>query len=132
VNLVPHGLEHGKDYQAVRTTHRVSSTNLPQMNGHTISIGKIQTNGSQIGEVMMDCIGAATFETEDEGRRLGRYAKPGSILIKVWFTAARELQLSMNGWAAPDGPDVLCWCNLGFEALYGPVARPSLGSWIRF
>jgi Family of unknown function (DUF6345) len=50
--------------------------------------------------------GAITFDNTDEGRKLAQYAKGGSTLINAWFRAAKEIQPSTNGEAAPDGPTV--------------------------
>ena len=50
--------------------------------------------------------GAITFDNSDEGRKIAQYAKSGSTLINSWFRAAKEIQPSTNGSAAPDGPNV--------------------------
>jgi hypothetical protein len=50
--------------------------------------------------------GAITFDNTEEGKRIVQYARSGAPLIDAWFRAAREIQPSTNGSAAPDGPDV--------------------------
>jgi Family of unknown function (DUF6345) len=50
--------------------------------------------------------GAITYDNTDEGRKLAQYCKSGSTVIDAWFRAAREIQPSDNGAAAPDGPTV--------------------------
>lgn len=47
-----------------------------------------------------------TFDNTDEGKRVSQYAKKGDTLINSWFRAAKEIQPSTNGAAAPNGPDV--------------------------
>jgi hypothetical protein len=50
--------------------------------------------------------GAITFDNQEEGRSVARYAKEGETLINAWFRAAREIQPSDNGASAPDGPRI--------------------------
>ncbi|HVP30901.1 MAG TPA: DUF6345 domain-containing protein [Myxococcota bacterium] len=50
--------------------------------------------------------GAITFDNEDEGRLVVKYAREGQTLINAWLRAAREVQPADNGAAAPDGPTI--------------------------
>ena len=50
--------------------------------------------------------GAVTFDNEDEGKRIIKYAREGQTLINAWFRTAQEIQPSTNGWEAPFGPTV--------------------------
>ncbi len=50
--------------------------------------------------------GAITFDNEDEGRKLAKYAREGQTLKDAWFRTAKEIQPATNGAAAPDGPTV--------------------------
>jgi hypothetical protein len=50
--------------------------------------------------------GAVTFDNEEEGQRVVRYAREGQTLVNAWFRTAQEIQPSDNGYSAPDGPIV--------------------------
>jgi hypothetical protein len=50
--------------------------------------------------------GAVTFDNEEEGKLVVRYARDGQSLVSAWFRAAQEIQPSTNGFGAPDGPTV--------------------------
>jgi hypothetical protein len=50
--------------------------------------------------------GAVTYDNEEEGKTVVRYAREGKTIINAWFRAAREIQPSTNGWTAPDGPTI--------------------------
>lgn len=50
--------------------------------------------------------GAITYDNEDEGRLVVRYAREGETLVNAWFRTATEVQPSTNGASPPDGPDV--------------------------
>ena len=47
-----------------------------------------------------------TFDNEEEGDLVVKYARDGESLINAWFRAAKEVQPSTNGAGAPDGPTI--------------------------
>jgi Family of unknown function (DUF6345) len=50
--------------------------------------------------------GAVTFDTDQEGSRVVKYAKQGTPLIDAWFRAAQEIQPATNDEEPPNGPNV--------------------------
>lgn len=61
--------------------------------------------------------GAITFDNEDEGRKLAKYAREGQTLKNAWFRAAKEIQPATNGADAPDGPTV--WVGVMWASTSG-------------
>jgi Family of unknown function (DUF6345) len=59
---------------------------------------------------------AVTFDNTEEGRRVASYCRSGMTVKDAWFRAAKEIQPSTNGVAAPDGPTVwvgTMWAGVG-------------------
>jgi hypothetical protein len=50
--------------------------------------------------------GAVTFDNEDEGKTLIKYARQGNTLAEAWRRTAQEIQPAENGWPAPNGPRI--------------------------
>jgi hypothetical protein len=63
--------------------------------------------------------GAVTFDNEDEGKTMVKYAREGQLLIDAWFRTAQEIQPSGNGCDAPYGPTIwvgAMWADKGGQA----------------
>jgi hypothetical protein len=50
--------------------------------------------------------GGVTFDNEEEGARVVKYAREGRTLIDAWFRTAQEIQPSTNGYSPPNGPTI--------------------------
>lgn len=65
--------------------------------------------------------GAVTFDNEDEGKTMARYAIEGETVINAWFRTAREIQPATNGYSPPNGNTI--W--VGVMYVVKPGADPS-------
>jgi Family of unknown function (DUF6345) len=72
--------------------------------------------------------GAITFDNEEEGRSVARYAKEGETLINAWFRTAREIQPNDNGASAPDGP--LIWVGVMYVGRAGAIDPANDHLWL--
>jgi hypothetical protein len=72
--------------------------------------------------------GAITFDNEDEGKSVVRYATDGETLINAWFRAAREIQPGTNGASAPDGPSV--WVGVMYVTRSGTTSPADDHIWL--
>lgn len=71
--------------------------------------------------------GAITFDNEDEGRLIVKYAREGQTLVNAWFRAAKEIQPSDNGAAAPDGPTI--WVGAMYVSRNGTTSPANDHLW---
>lgn len=72
--------------------------------------------------------GAITFDNEEEGETVVRYARGGQTLINAWFRAAREIQPLLNGAGAPDGP--IIWVGVMYVYRSGTTSPHNDHIWL--
>jgi hypothetical protein len=72
--------------------------------------------------------GAITFDNEDEGKTVVKYARDGQTLINAWFRTGREIQPATNGSAAPDGPDI--WVGVMYVYRSGQTSPANDHIWL--
>lgn len=72
--------------------------------------------------------GAITYDNEDEGKTVVKYARDGQTLIDAWFRTGREIQPSDNGASAPDGPTV--WVGVMYVYRSGQTSPDGDHIWL--
>lgn len=72
--------------------------------------------------------GAITFDNEEEGKTVVKYAREGKTIINAWFRTAKEIQPSTNGASAPDGPKI--WVGVMYVYKSGTTSPANDHIWL--